>query len=870
MKRAKKMIALALVAAMTATTIAMSVACSDGNDSGGDNPVVEKTNKRNDDGKYTYRLATTMLAKSWNTHTYSENSSQLYVLDYTEDSLYTFDYNDTKDGYQIVPSMASAMPQDVTAQYVGSDWGIKEGESWKAIRISLRHDLKYENGDPITAQCFVDSMQLLLNPVAKNYRADSYYDKQFSIVGAKSYAYSERTAYVDATTIFDEYSADLDDQLYFSLWFENDDGADSYVASYFTENGFTLDAFVANYAVGLLGLTPDTEGMTEDEAKEAVKAARAAAKARIEALNGKTFKAIKEDAALKADWDAFIGWWQTEPNEELHFFLTQKTFDKYEFEDVGVKAVDDYTIDYILEKPLQGFYLNYNLASSMSLVHVPTYKACEGESQGVYTNNYGTSKDTYVGFGPYRISGYTSDSEITFARNDYWFGYGDEAYDNKFQTSNVSIKQVADDTMRLEMFLAGSLDSYGMRAEDMEEYQSSEWTYYTEGDSTWFVALNPDKTGLEAAQANATPSQGFNSVNKTVLTLKAFRQAMSFAIDREAYELALDPTGSPAKALFGNMIISDPDNGTAYRTTDEAKKVIVDFWGLTDQIGEGKEYATMDEAIESITGFDPTGAKALFTQAYEEAVEQGMIDTTKNWEVQIVIGQPGNGGVAYYNDGYEFLKKAWLEALKGTPFENHITITQSAPLGNNYPEALQANQIDVLFGVGWTGSALDPYNLMEAYVAPNYQYDSGWDTTSEFIDIEIPADADAAIAGKVLRASVYAWGKDCLQGNKINAKVVVDGEATDEVIEISAGTEQVASVRLAVLAAVEGAVLNQYDMIPVGTQASANLKGKRIKYYTEEYIFGMGRGGITYMTYLMDDAAWAQYVAQNNGNIDYK
>ena len=43
--------------------------------------------------------------------------------------------------------------------------------------------------------------------------------------------------------------------------------------------------------------------------------------------------------------------------------------------------------------------------------------------------------------------------------------------------------------------------------------------------------------------------------------------------------------------------------------------------------------------------------------------------------------------------------------------------SSSQPLGNSYAEALQANRVDVLFGVGWTGSALDPYSLMEAYVS---------------------------------------------------------------------------------------------------------------------------------------------------------
>ena len=72
------------------------------------------------------------------------------------------------------------------------------------------------------------------------------------------------------------------------------------------------------------------------------------------------------------------------------------------------------------------------------------------------------------------------------------------------------------------------------------------------------------------------------------------------------------------------MIVSDPENGTAYRTTEQAKDTILKFWGLTDQVGEGKLYADKDEAIASITGYDPEGAKVLFSQAYAKAVEMGM------------------------------------------------------------------------------------------------------------------------------------------------------------------------------------------------------------------------------------------------------
>ena len=73
------------------------------------------------------------------------------------------------------------------------------------------------------------------------------------------------------------------------------------------------------------------------------------------------------------------------------------------------------------------------------------------------------------------------------------------------------------------------------------------------------------------------------------------------------------------------MIIADPETGKTYRSTEEAKDAVLDFWGLTDKVGEGKQFATKDDAIASITGYDLSGAKALFDQAYDEAVARGYI-----------------------------------------------------------------------------------------------------------------------------------------------------------------------------------------------------------------------------------------------------
>ena len=243
---------------------------------------------------------------------------------------------------------------------------------------------------------------------------------------------------------------------------------------------------------------------------------------------------------------------------------------------------------------------------------------------------------------------------------------------------------------------------------------------------------------------------------------------------------------------------ADPDNGTAYRTTDEAKKVIVNFWGLADAYGEGKEYADIDAAIESISGYDLAGAKELFNQAYDKAVEAGYIPANSDaWEIQIIIGQPGSGSSAYYNNGYHLLQQVWTEAVKGTKLENHIIFTQSQPLGSSsFSSYLKNNSIDLLFGVGWTGSALDPYGLIQAYVQESYQYDPAIDYTSIQTEVEID--------GVKYTAATYDWYL-ALSGETITAKAADGSEK-----EITAGTTAENSLRLAVLAAIEGTVLQQY------------------------------------------------------------
>ena len=844
----RKVLSLLLAVAMLMSCAVVFAGC-DNTDN--DNPVVSGDQNVDDvpdegdkevdpNATYTYNTSASVFPTLWNPHTY-QTATDAVPLDYTSVGFYTFDYNETLDGYKIVPEMAVAEPEDVTADYVGEEWGIAEGDTAKAWKITLRDDLKWNDGTPITANDFVKSAELLLNPAAQNYRADSLYSGSMVVHNAKNYLYAGQYAYspmidygyaaVADLTVGEDGAYDTADG---DLWFNLYDGVswssnsltDYYNAGYtaeMTKDGVDLYATV-------LAANADEDGYV------AVTAEVADALLFIVAnLHG---YADADAYAVDAGDYAYTEW-----NE---FIQIGSTYPEMTFDAVGVKALNDTELVLIIDKPLEGFYLLYSLTGTW-LVKNDLYESLITITDGVYNNTYGTSAETTPSYGPFVLESFQADKQMVFTKNDNWYGY--TAYPGCYQTTSVVVDYVETAATRLELFLQGKLDTYGLDAADMQDYSKSEHTYYTTGDSTFFIALNPDLDALKSEQEKL----GANK-NKTILTIPEFRMALSFALNRAEFCLATSPVNNAAFGVFSSIIISDPDNGVAYRTTEQAKDVLVDFWALTDEIGEGKLYADKDEAIASITGYNLEMGKQYFDLAYDKAIEAGLMD--EDDVIEIKIGQP-NGTSNFYNNGYDFLVNNYTEAVKGTKLEGKLTFTKDDTLGNAFSDALKTNKVDMLFGVGWTGSALDPYGLMEAYTAPNYQYDPSWDTTTDMLTVNID--------GTDYTASVIDWTY-CIVGTPCTV-TAADGTT----MEYSCGTaDGDPETRLAILAALEGAVLRTYDMIPIMDDSSAALKGMQIQYYTEDYIYGVGRGGIKYMTYNYTDTEWDAYVAENDGILNYK
>ncbi len=776
---------------------------------------------------YTYNTYTSTFPTTWNLFQYQTATDGTFA-DYQADGYYAFDFNETYDGYVMKPAMAADFPVDVTADYVGEKWNIAEGETARAWKITLRDNLKWDDGTPITAHDFEKSAALLLDGKAANYRADSLYSGNMVITNAQNYLNSGRTVeYQENELNSVKYTvADFtkgEDGVYVTP-----QGKPVYVAITVALDwlsGNSLDAYVSAYGDAYFGMTH----------WETLKAA--ANEAGYAPLNDDTLAWITDVIAANPAWG------ETADNVPSYLAYDYEN-PVVEWDAVGFKAISDTEIVMIIDKPLEGFYLLYSLTGSW-LVKEDLYNACAKEEGGVYTNSYGTSLETSASYGPWIITEFQSDKIIRLEKNPNWYGYSLPENEGLYQTTMIVYDKVAEASTAMEMFLAGQLDTKGLNKDEMVDYATSDYRYDSEGDSIFAMVFNPDLEALTANQATAGENK-----NKTIITVKEFRMAMSFGMDRAAFCLAADPTNSPGFALYSGQIISDPENGTAYRATEEAKDVLLNFWGLADEVGEGKMYATKDEAIDSITGYNEAMAKEYFNKAYDIAIEQGLMDDDD--VVEIIIGTPNLTSVAY-NSGYDFIVNHYTEIVKGTKLEGKLTFTRDGTLGNGFSDALKQNKVDMLFFVGWTGSTFDPYGLMEAYTSSGYQYDPSWDTTTAMLTINLD--------GVDYTASVWDWTTS-ISGAEIVAK-----NAAGEDVQL---TREQTNQNLYILAALENAVLQNYDFIPLTGDNSAALKGMQIEYFLEDEVFPMGRGGIKYMTYNYTDAEWEAFVAEQGGVLNYK
>lgn len=150
-----------------------------------------------DPNGYTYNTYLTTSPKTWNVHTW-ETNDESYITSFTEMGLYDAAFSDDKrNQYTIIPEMAADYPTVIDATEVSAsdarkyyDGGVPDNAVYE---VKLNKAAKWEDGTPITATDYIESMQRMLSPKYANFRADSYYASNFVIANAEAYYKSGRT-----------------------------------------------------------------------------------------------------------------------------------------------------------------------------------------------------------------------------------------------------------------------------------------------------------------------------------------------------------------------------------------------------------------------------------------------------------------------------------------------------------------------------------------------------------------------------------------------------------------------------------------------------------------------------------------------------
>ncbi len=774
---------------------------------------------QNEEEYYTYNTFTTISPTNWNELTYQDNNDT-QIMSYLGSSFFTFDFKFDENGEIVTGDFeikyeAATKLEDVTAAYAEA-WGLPADGKGYAYKITLRDDLKWQNGDPIKAEDFVYTMEQQLDPAFKNYRADSFYVGATIIANAQGYAKQNETIENLDNGVAGLYTlADL---------VKNADGV-------YTQPDGSAIYFALTTPLDWCG------GKTVTQYSPYMNADSFAALQALADENG--YVAITDETV--ALWTTLIYTedWGFEGPENLPYYwiIPSYTYPEMTFDKVGIFAASDYELVLVLEKSLDllkedgslSYKAAYNMAS-LPLVHKATYEANKQEpasGSDLWTSTYNSSVETTMSWGPYKLESFQAGKQYTLVKNDQWFGYALPENEGLYQTDKIVCDTIEEWNSAWVKFLAGEIDGIGIDVSVADDYKGSDRAYFTPDDFVASLQLQSSEEQLAARQSAG--------VNKTILADVRFRKALSLSINRADFAAETTTSSLQGFGLYNSMHYYDVANGKAYRESDAAKKVLCEIYNV-----DYTQYATLDEAVDAITGYDIDAARALVTEAYNDALAAGKISATDK-----VVITMGSGAInETVQRRFDYITEAWKELVKGTPLEGRLE-TEVKDFGSAWAEDFRAGKYDVCMG-GWTGAAWDPGYFLLAYLSPAYMYSAAWDTSSQ--------EMTFTMMGEEYTMSLMDW-YNCLNGTGEHdwSDVALDQED-----------------RLPLIAALEKEVLKVYYTVPLYNNFSASLLSYKVDYITYTYNTFMAYGGMKYMTYNFTDAEWAEQVAEANGEFDYK
>ena len=419
-----------------------------------------------------------------------------------------------------------------------------------------------------------------------------------------------------------------------------------------------------------------------------------------------------------------------------------------DFSQVGVKAVDKYTLQYTLVDECSYFatMLNYGLFAPLCREYYVSQGGKFGSEfdDSAETYKYGKSPETIAYCGPYVVSENTAESTIKYTANaSYW---------NAASIQNTTITMKYNDgtdvtkayTDAKNNVIAGAgLSSAVLESAKQEKPAGQDKTYfelygYVSGtDATTFSAfINVNRAAyanVSDASVVSPKTDAQKEASVKALSNVYFRLALCMSLDRGTYNAQ-----SVGEELKYTNLRNSYTPGTFVSLTED---VTVEINGKAQTFVTGTNYgvilqaqldadnvpikaydATADDGAGSSDGYDgwynPTEAKKYFARALKELKAQGLEISASN---PIYLDLPTYiGSDVYKNRGAAFAKSV-AEVLGGCVVINNTECPKAANwyYAGYYTDYGYEANYDIYDVSGWGPDYGDPKTYLDTML-PSY------------------------------------------------------------------------------------------------------------------------------------------------------
>ena len=286
----------------------------------------------------------------------------------------------------------------------------------------------------------------------------------------------------------------------------------------------------------------------------------------------------------------------------LDAYMTGETND---FSTVGVKALDDYTVEYTLNKP-ESFWNSKVTTATMLPVNEEFLKA-SGKDYGAVT------PAGILYNGPYILKTLTSKSLIEYEKNpNYW-----DKEKVKIEKVKLTYYDGSDQESLIRSFSSGAyttarlFPSSSNFASTLEQY-GDKITYSPQDSSSYYFTFNVNR---QSYNKTAKTSEEQKTSTKEAMLNKDFRQAINFAFNRHSYAAQLNGEDGADKIIRNSLV---PDNFVQAGGKNFGQIAQAELVNYGDQ---WKDVELVD-GKDSI--YNPDKAKVAFEKAKKDLESKGV------------------------------------------------------------------------------------------------------------------------------------------------------------------------------------------------------------------------------------------------------